>query len=278
MALWDEIGTEGNVEDRRGQRTSIALGGGLVGLALVAAMVFLMGGSGSDVLQAVLQQASQQTTTQQTDQPFEDTKNYKGFASKVLGSTTETWNNLFQQQGQEYTPPNLVLFRDVTQTGCGTASSAVGPFYCPLDQTIYLDETFFDAIQRQLGAQTGGEDVAQAYVMAHEVGHHVQNLSGIMQAHSDAATSPEVSTRLELQADCYAGIWANNVKLQGIFENENEIYEAIRLAEAIGDDKIQEKAQGQVNPETWTHGSSAQRVQWFKTGYTHPALSSCNTF
>ncbi len=279
MALWDRIGSEGNVEDRRGQRTSLTVGGGLLGMALVAAFIFLSGGNIGDVLQAVLQQASQTTSVQQTDQPFEDSSNYKGFAGKVLGSTNETWTKVFQQSGQEYTPPKLVLFRDMTQTGCGVASSAVGPFYCPMDQTVYLDETFFDAIRSQLGASNSGDDVAQAYVIAHEVGHHVQNLLGVMNEHgTSAASDPEVSTKIELQADCYAGIWANNVKQQGIFENDNEINEALGLASTIGDDKIQEKTAGQVTPETWTHGSSEQRVQWFKTGYTNASLDSCNTF
>lgn len=278
MAFWDNIGTNGDVEDRRGQKTTIALGGGVAGLIITAAFVLLSGGNVGDVLQAVLQQASQETTTQQTDQPFKDTKNYKSFASKVLGSTSETWSKVFEQQGTEYAPPKLVLFRDITQTGCGTASSAVGPFYCPLDQTVYLDETFFDDIQSQLGAQNGGDDVAQAYVIAHEVGHHVQNLQGVMEEHSDAGANPAVSTSLELQADCYAGIWANSVSKQGIFENETEINEALGLASSIGDDKIQEKTSGQVNPETWTHGSSQERVQWFTTGYKSGNIAACDTF
>jgi len=279
MALWDRVDSEGNVEDRRSQRAGVAFGGGLVGLALMTAFVLLSGGDIGDVLQVVLQQASEQTTSQQTDRPFEDTKNYQEFASKVLGSTDEVWAQVFQGEGKTYTPPRLVLFRDITSTNCGTASSAVGPFYCPADQTIYLDETFFDAIQSQLGAAAGGDDVAQAYVIAHEVGHHVQNSTGTFRYYGDAAQSdPAISTRLELQADCYAGIWANTVSRQGIFESESEINEALSLASAIGDDKIQEKTTGQVNQETWTHGSSEQRVHWFTTGYKTGNVSACNTF
>lgn len=280
MALWDKIGTSGDVEDRRGQRSTVAFGGGIIGLLLIAGMVLLSGGSTGDVLEAVLQQVTQQPTTtqQQTDQPFEDPNNYQSFASKVLGSTTETWNNIFQQNGLEYTPPKLVLFRDLTQSACGVASSAVGPHYCPYDQTIYLDETFFDEIRTRLSADAGGEDVAQAYVIAHETAHHAQNLLGTMEKYANSISDPAISTGMELQADCYAGIWANSVSKQGIFETENEINEAIELAGSIGDDRIQEKTQGQLNPETWTHGSSEQRVQWFKTGYSQASLAGCNTF
>lgn len=278
MALWDRIGTEGDVEDRRGQRTGIALGG-VSGLILVAAVVFFSGGSAGDVLQAVLGQASQQITTQQTDQPFEDPKKYQLFASKVLGSTNGVWSQLFRERNETYTAPRLVLFRDSTTTGCGLANSSVGPFYCPEDHIIYLDETFFDAIQNQLDASTSGDDVAQAYVIAHEAGHHVQTLQGTMERYSNAAQSdPAISTKIELQADCYAGIWAHFASKEGIFENESEIDEAIKLASAIGDDKIQEKTTGQVNPETWTHGSSEERVTWFKTGYSNGTIAACNTF
>lgn len=279
MALWDKVGEVGNIEDRRGQRTGLALGGSLTGIVLAAAFVLLSGGNIGDVFQVVLQQASQQTANQQSDQPFEDTANYREFAGKVLGSTNEVWVRLFEQQNQTYREPRLVLFRDIVQTGCGTASSSVGPFYCPSDLTIYLDETFFDAIHGQLGASTSGDDVAQAYVIAHETGHHVQNISGTMDRYGARAQSdPSISTKLELQADCYAGIWAHSAANQGIFENESEIEEALGLASAIGDDKIQEKTTGQVNPETWTHGSSEERVQWFKTGYNSGSVQACNTF
>lgn len=279
MAIWDKIGTEGDVEDRRGQRTGLFVGGGLSGLVLVAAIVMLSGGGFGEVLQAVLQQGTQQTSTEQSNQPFEDLKNYQAFASKVLGSTDEVWTGKFKEMGKKYDTTRLVLFRDATQTGCGVANSAVGPFYCPADQTIYLDETFFDAIQGELGASTGGDDVAQAYVIAHEVGHHVQYLLGTMDQYSNAAQSdPAISTKLELQADCYAGVWAHSASEQGIFENESEIEEALGLASAIGDDKIQEKTTGQVNSETWTHGSSQERVKWFKTGYKTGMPSACTTF
>ncbi|MEO5499176.1 MAG: neutral zinc metallopeptidase [Candidatus Saccharimonadales bacterium] len=262
MALWDKIGSRGNVEDHRGSRSTLALSGGITGLIITAAVLLLSSQSGSQVLETILGQALQTTTTQQ--EPFTDSTDYKGFTEKVLGSTNEYWTGVYSARGQTYTPPTLVLFREATQTGCGTGTSQVGPFYCPADQTIYLDETFFDGIQQQLNADTG--DVAQAYVIAHEVGHHVQSLQGTLNQQSDPI-------KLELQADCYAGTWSNSIS--GIFENEDEINEALGLASAIGDDRIQEKTQGQVNPETWTHGSSEQRVQWFKTGFASGDPTVC---
>jgi predicted metalloprotease len=257
MALWDRLGTGGDVEDRRG----LALGGGITGLIITAAFLLLSGQSGTQVLETVLTDALSQSTQQTA---FEDTTGYKGFAETVLGSTTSYWSKVYQSKGQTYTPPKFVLFRDLTQSGCGLASAQVGPHYCPADQTIYLDETFFDQIKTQLDANTG--DVAQAYVIAHEVGHHVQNLNGTLNPESDPI-------KLELQADCYAGSWSNSIS--GIFENEDEINEALGLASAIGDDRIQQKTEGQVNPETWTHGSSEQRVQWFTTGYNSVKPDVC---
>lgn len=278
MALWDKIGGSGNVQDRRGQRSGLALGGGLGGIILIAAFVLLSGGSTADVLDAVLGQVAQQSQNQQTDQPFEDPNNYQAFAAKVLGSTDEAFTSAFSKEtNTPYAPPKLVLFRGMTQTGCGGADSSIGPFYCPSDQTIYLDEMFFDQIRSQLGATTSGDDVAQAYVIAHEAGHHAQNLLGTMAKYS-SANDPAVSVKIELQADCYAGVWAHSVREQGVFENENEIDEALSLASAIGDDRIQAKTQGQVNPETWTHGSSEQRVTWFKKGYSSGSLGGCQTF
>lgn len=262
MAFWDRLGTGGDIDDRRGG-SALAIGGGVTGLLITAAFLLLSGQSGTQVLETILNEAIGQSTTSQ-QRGFEDSDNYKSFASTVLGSTNEYWSKQFSKDGQTYTPPQFVLFRDLTQSGCGLASAQVGPHYCPADQTIYLDETFFDAIRQQLDANTG--DVAQAYVIAHEVGHHVQNLRGIMNEQTDPI-------KLELQADCYAGGWSHSIA--GIFENEDEINEALGLASAIGDDRIQQKTEGQVNPETWTHGSSEQRVQWFKAGYASGDPAVC---
>lgn len=261
MAFWDRLGTGGDIDDRRGGGI-LAIGGGLTGIVLTAAFMFLSGSSGTQVLDTILTQVTSQDYTNQSQ--FEDPENYEQFASAVLGSTTDYWTEQFASQGKTYSPPNFVLFRDLTSSACGVASAEVGPHYCPADQTIYLDETFFDAIGQQLGANTG--DVAQAYVIAHEVGHHVQNLDRTLTSQND-------SVKLELQADCYAGSWSHSIA--GIFENENEVSEALNLASAIGDDRIQQKTDGQVNPETWTHGSSEQRVGWFRTGFESGSPSVC---
>lgn len=190
------------------------------------------------------------------------------------------WSNLFAQTGDAYTPPKLVLFRSATASSCGTATSQVGPHYCPLDQTIYLDETFFEELTNRFGAQGG--DVAEAYVIAHEVAHHAQNELQIMdkvqmRRESNPDEANDLSIKLELQADCFAGLWAYSIKDAGVF-TQNEIYEAMDAASAVGDDRIQERTTGYSNPETWTHGSSAQRVNWFNKGYNSGQLSSCDTF
>jgi predicted metalloprotease len=191
------------------------------------------------------------------------------FVSTVLGSVNDTWENVFAQNNLTYEEPKLVLFRGSTQSSCGGAVDYVGPHYCPEDETIYLDETFFDELTTRLGAQGG--DVAEAYVIAHEVGHHAQNELGIFDR---AGSSNEDSIRLELQADCFAGLWAYSIKDLGVLE-QNEINEAIDAARSVGDDRIQAQTTGRVNPEKWTHGSSAQRTQAFNTGFSSGNLASC---
>jgi predicted metalloprotease len=258
---------------------------GVGGLILFLAFAFLGGGTGENgsVLEQILGQVANQQTSQTSEQPaeFQGADQYETFTSKVLGSNNDTWQGIFAAQQRDYTSPKLVLFRQATQSACGYASSAVGPHYCPYDQTIYMDETFFDELQQRFGGSSG--DVAQAYVISHEVGHHVQNLSGTMeQVQAAQQENPEVandlSVRLELQADCYAGIWARSISQLGVFENDQEIKEALSAAAAVGDDHVQETTQGRSNPETWTHGSSAQRVKWFTTGYNTGQAASCNTF
>jgi predicted metalloprotease len=270
MAFWDRISSRGNVEDRRG----FSSGGGrisIVGVVLILAFNYFTGGSIGDALYQIagLQQTGgpQQKVTNQ----YDGTDSYEEFASTVLGSDNDVWTVLFAQQGKDYREPKLVLFRDYTDSECGGADSRVGPHYCPLDETIYLDETFFDELTSKLGARGG--DVAQAYVISHEVGHHVQHQLGLM----DQVNDNDGSVRLELQADCYAGLWAYSLRDKDIFE-ANEIQEAIDAAAAVGDDRIQQKAQGYVNPETWTHGSSEQRMKWFTAGYNSGTFESCDTF
>lgn len=276
MALWDKISSRGNVQDRRGLGP-LAIGGGTLGVGgilLVMLLNYLGGGNITDVLE---QLPVQSPTTQVTAQDFQGTDSYEVFVSTVLGSTNDYWTKTFAANNVTYTPPTLVLFRGATQGGCGISSSAVGPHYCPADHTIYLDETFFDELRSRFGGNNG--DVAQAYVIAHEVGHHAQNLLGIMEdvlEKSNSRTDNELSVKQELQADCFAGLWANSIKDAGVFE-QNEIQEALGAAAAVGDDRIQQKVEGQIDPETWTHGSSEQRTRWFTTGFTTGSLAQCNT-
>ncbi len=272
MALWDKITSRGQVSDMRGAPTRFLAGGGGLGIAGIAIMVILTLAGGGDVGDVLNQLSGVQVVPQSANiQEFEGEDQYEVFASTVLGSNNDMWSNVFAQANIEYTEPTLVLFRTATESSCGIATSAVGPFYCPLDQTIYLDETFFNELKTRLGAQGG--DVAEAYVISHEVGHHAQNLLGIL----DSENTNEDSVKTELQADCFAGLWAYSIKDLGVLEF-NEINEAMDAAASVGDDRIQERTQGRVNPESWTHGSSAQRVSWFDQGYKSGTVESCDTF
>jgi predicted metalloprotease len=268
MANWDAINSRGDVEDRRGMGAIAAGGIGIAGVVVIAAFTLLSGGNIGDVLNN-LQGVN--------IQPPADTSQYQGqdsyevFASTVLGSANDMWTDVFRSQGRTYRPPKLILFRTATESACGTATSSVGPHYCPLDEHIYLDETFFDELTNYLGASGG--DVAQAYVITHEVGHHVQNQLGII----DQGSGNDFSIKLELQADCYAGLWAHSIKDRSVLE-PGEISEALDAAAAVGDDRIQSKVEGQINPETWTHGSSRDRVNWFTTGYETGSFVACDTF
>ena len=264
MANWDNIQSKGQVDDRRGSAAYVGGGLTLGGIALLVLINYVTTGS-VDVTTIANQindmQTSGQTQTAASSKTYVP-DGYEKFASTVLGSTNDTWKAKFQEMGKSYTPPHLVLFRGSTESSCGGAFSQEGPHYCPTDTTVYLDETFFNELRDRFGA-TG--DVAQAYVIAHEVGHHVQTLLGI----------EKDSIHQELQADCFAGVWANSIKDQGVFQ-PGEIKEALDAAAAVGDDHIQEVTQGSVHPETWTHGSSAQRVQSFTTGYDTGSFAQCN--
>lgn len=267
MALWDKISSRGSVEDRRG--SSLALrGGGLSigGLAIILLLNYFSGGTPSDVLNELQNVAVQNQSLDR--RAFEGADNYEVFASTVLGSTNDMWSKIFAESNLNYNLPKLVLFREATEGSCGLSTSEVGPHYCSIDQTIYLDETFFDEIQKKLKANGG--DVAQAYVIAHEVGHHVQNQLGTI---AEDQTN-EGSVKQELQADCFAGLWANSIKDTGVFE-PGEIQEALDTAAAIGDDRIQQTVQGRIAPESWTHGSSEQRVEWFSRGFNSGLVEQC---
>lgn len=281
MADWKKIKSRGNVEDRRGQRPAQIVGGiGTLGILLVVA-VGLMGG-GEEALQVleVLQSVEQGSNTYEQSDEFAGADAYEVFASTVLGSNNDLWRQSFYTNDRRYEEPRLVLFREATESACGGATSDIGPHYCPADYTIYLDETFFDELQRRFGAQGG--DVAEAYVIAHEVGHHIQTLLGISEKVRNLQKKKphlanQLSVRQELQADCLAGMWAHSIRGADVFDN-GEIIEAIDAAAAVGDDRIQEKIQGSIHPESWTHGASQDRVNWFNVGYKHGEFNKCDTF
>lgn len=275
MANWDQITETGNVEDRRGASAGAALagGGGIVALILTLGLNYL----GLNVPQSTVQDivngvsALNSTRVSQATQPaeFQGEDNYQVFTEKVLGSTNQVWTDIFAQNNLTYEQPKLVLFRTATASGCGTATTAMGPFYCPTDQSIYLDETFFDELKTKFGSDTG--DLAQAYVIAHEVGHNVQDQLG---AFGDSAQTNTQSIDIELQADCYAGVWAYAEARSNLFQGD-EIDQAISAASAVGDDHIQRVEGMAVDPESWTHGSSAERVGAFKKGYSTGQPSQC---
>lgn len=280
MAKWDQISETGNVEDRRGTRTAGVVGGiSVTGIILVLAVGYFGGTDQALDLLRQMQGGNQSQETTVTHE-YDGVDSYEQFVWAVLGSANTLWSDAFQRGGKVYQEPKLVLFRDATNSSCGGATSDVGPHYCNMDQTIYLDETFFDELTKRFGARGG--DVAQGYVIAHEVAHHLQDQLGTLDTVSslmqrDPARQNELSVALELQADCYAGIWAGVMQWKGIIEPD-EISQAIDAAAAVGDDRIQKMATGHVNPETWTHGSSADRKKWFTTGYTEKSVASCDTF
>lgn len=264
-----------NVDDRRGSRgKSVAVGGGL-GTVVLIVLVMLFGGDPSDLLNV----ATQQTNTTQTTSAEED--ELAQFVTVVLADTEDVWNRVFQQQGRQYQEPTLVLFSGSDQSACGYAQAATGPFYCPADQQVYIDLSFQKTLSQRLGA---GGDFAMAYVVAHEVGHHVQNLLGIsreVQAQRRQLSEAEynkLSVRLELQADFFAGLWAHHADQMNDILEQGDIEEALRAANAIGDDRLQKQSQGYVVPDAFTHGTSAQRMRWFRKGYETGDISQGDTF
>ena len=269
-----------NIEDRRGGNSSLVVGGGGLGALVLALVVTMLGGDPSIVLDQVAQSPSQSQTSSQQTSPAED--ELAEFTSIVLADTEDTWHQIFREEiGQPYQEPALVLFSGSVQSGCGAAQSAMGPFYCPADQKVYIDLSFYNDLKSR--HQAPG-DFAQAYVVAHEVGHHVQNILGIsnqvrqLQSRASKAEANQLSVRLELQADCFAGVWANRAdKARDILES-GDIEEALNAASQIGDDRLQEQSRGFVVPESFTHGSSAQRVRWFKQGLATGNIEQCNTF
>lgn len=276
----DDSRESDNVEDRRASGPRIGghgtIGIGTIVLALVA-MYF--GVDPSVVLQMAEGLATQQQQPPANRPPANDPQ--ARFVSKVLGETEDTWSALFQKDlNRQYVPPKLVLFRGVTPTACGTGQAAMGPFYCPGDSKVYIDLAFFDELRNRFKAPG---DFAQAYVIAHEVGHHVQHLLGISdQVDSLRRRNPSqanaLSVRLELQADCFAGLWAQRANVARNILESGDVEQALAAATAIGDDRLQKQSQGYVVPDAFTHGSSAQRVRWFKRGLDSGDLKQCDTF
>jgi hypothetical protein len=291
-----------NIEDRRGRRgpRTAGLGGrgnGIIRLlplairflgikGTVIAVVLIVGyGLISGDLTQFLGGANFDTSQPAAgDQPVRQTQAEKelvDFVSVVLADTEDTWKKLFEQAGKTYQEPRLVLFRRAVQTDCGIGSAKAGPFYCPADRKVYIDLSFFDELENRHGAPG---DFAQAYVIAHEIGHHVQTISGISrQVHEakaklDQVQANQLSVKQELQADCFAGVWAHHAKRSRQILEPGDIEEGLTAASAIGDDRLQKQAQGYVTPDSFTHGSSAQRVAWFKTGFAQGTLQACDTF
>jgi uncharacterized protein len=251
------------------------VGGGLGGvIILIAALVF-----GVDPL-ALLEQAPSAGVTPADSAALADDPG-SVFVSQVLADTEDTWEELFAREGSNYREPRLVLFSGMVQSACGTAQSAVGPFFCPLDQRIYIDLSFYEDLRRRFGADG---DFAQAYVIAHEVGHHVQNLTGTLERTASLRQrlsereGNQLSVMQELQADCYAGVWAHHGHRSRQILEHGDIEEGLDAAAAIGDDRLQRQTQGQVVPESFTHGSSAQRVRWFRRGIETGDVRACDTF
>ena len=274
----------GRVQDQRGRRGmrggGLAIGGGM-GTLVIVALILLSGGDLGDVLGGLpAAPAEGPVGSELIDECDTGADANERQDCRILGavqSLDRYWGEVFQAGGEQLPQPGVVLFSDGVNTQCGAASSAVGPFYCPLDQTIYLDLGFYDQLQSRFGAEGG--PFAEMYVVAHEYGHHIQNLLGNLEAGRDTGAEGG-AVRVELQADCYAGVWGGNAVDTGFLEplSRDQIAQALDAASVIGDDRIQEQTQGQVNPETWTHGSSEQRVEWLTRGLEAKDLNACDTF
>ncbi len=288
---WKKGRRSDNVEDVRDQSGGggMRFGGGK-GLSLMAVVVIVGIGllTGQEPMQILEQLGSQltdqpaQQTTQRTGHPTPAADQQAEFVRAILGDTEDTWRQIFQQSGRTYKDPTLVLFRGQVNSACGSATAASGPFYCPADQKVYLDMSFFQEMAQRFRAS--GE-FAQAYVIAHEVGHHVQTLLGLsskMQMARQQGRRMEgdggLLVRQELQADCYAGVWANNAQKRLNWLEPGDIESALTAANAIGDDRLQQQSQGRVVPDSFTHGTSEQRVRWFKTGFEQGNVNQCDTF
>jgi len=273
---WQGRPGSGNIEDRRGMGgMALPVGGGIGGLVLLLLFSALTGTNPIDMINTSEPESGSVGTNGVSD---DDPR--AQFVSVVLKDTEDTWTEIFQERNADYREPVLVLFTDATQSSCGVGQSAMGPFYCPVDQKVYLDLSFFHDLETRFGAPG---DFAQAYVVAHEVGHHIQTITGVSErVHSARQGASErqanqLSVRQELQADCYAGVWGHYAARRGLLD-PGDAEEGLRAAAAIGDDRLQRQAQGRVVPESFTHGSSEQRVEWLRRGLDNGRLEACNTF
>ncbi|MDW8847132.1 neutral zinc metallopeptidase [Erwinia sp. MMLR14_017] len=282
---WQGRRDSDNVEDRRSESGSMGSGrmriprgkGGII-LLIVVVVASYYGYDLSPLLTGESTSVTQPASQRQGSNPQQDEA--AKFTSVMLATTEDTWQQLFQKMGKTYTPPKLVMYRGATRTGCGTGQSVMGPFYCPADSTVYIDLSFYDEMRNKLGAEG---DFAQGYVIAHEVGHHVQKLLGIepkirqMQQGASQTEINKLSVKMELQADCFAGVWGYYMQKQNVLET-GDLQEALNAAEAIGDDRLQQRGQGRVVPDSFTHGTSEQRYTWFKTGFDSGNPGQCDTF
>src|SRR3974377_1704204 len=285
----DELPTSDRIEDRRGVpggRAGLGIGRvvvlGLIGWALGIDPRLWIGGA--ELISGGSQTQQGPANPGSTGTPSDEMGH---FVSAILGSTEAEWTEIFARSGKTYNPPTLVMFSGSTQSGCGFAQAAMGPFYCPIDQKVYLDTSFFQDLERRFGACDVGSKTcqfSQGYVIAHEIGHHVQNLLGLLpqveqaQRAMDQAESNSLQVRVELQADCLAGVWANRAQAKWQFIEPGDVESALQTASAIGDDRLQRQAQGYVVPDSFTHGTSQQRSQWFTTGLKSGDVANCDTF
>jgi hypothetical protein len=285
---WGDMRSSGNLEDREASGPVRFGGAGLklggLGLVAVLAISYFLGLNPLDVLDSIQGGPSTSAPPRSAPPPSSSEPGVrdetKEFVARILGDTEDTWGAIFKRMGGEYRPPRLVMFRGAVESACGLANSAVGPFYCPTDSRVYLDRSFFEDLSKRFGAP--GE-FARAYVIAHEIGHHVQNQLGIMDKMAQPGSrggqgrGNARSVLLELQADCFAGVWGHYAKQRNLLE-PGDVEAGLAAAAAIGDDRLQQRSQGHVSPESFTHGSSAQRVRWFRAGLDAGDVSQCNTF
>ncbi|MFZ1183476.1 MAG: neutral zinc metallopeptidase [Pseudolabrys sp.] len=291
----DELPKSERIEDRRGRSSGVPGGRGSIGIGAIVVLGLIGWATGIDprLLIRGAEMLSGSGGTQQQADVGSETKTgappdeMGRFVSAVLGSTEVQWVDIFAQSGKAYKPPTLVMFSGATQSGCGFAKSAMGPFYCPLDKKVYLDTSFFQDLERRFRACDAGSKTcqfSQAYVIAHEIGHHVQNLLGLLPKVQEAqramgkADANSLQVRVELQADCLAGVWANRAQEKWKFIEPGDVEAAMQTASAIGDDRLQRQSQGYVVPDAFTHGTSAQRTRWFTTGLKSGNIASCDTF